>query len=150
MPALWERIQVATQPRRCQSIRSFQYQPACSQPFGHSFRRARRCQPVIADWLDKMGPFGIGNTEPRFVFTDCHILKSDIVGSDNVKCLISDSKRTRIVQAIYFKCLKKKSGHVLLKSQNRNRLNILGYIRRNSWLGPENVQLIIDDLSFKT
>ena len=37
-------------------------------------------QPEIADWLERLGPFGNGNPEPRFVLPDCRIKFLAVMG----------------------------------------------------------------------
>ncbi|MFH1804639.1 MAG: single-stranded-DNA-specific exonuclease RecJ [Pseudomonadota bacterium] len=96
--------------------------------------------------LEKLGPFGAGNGEPRFVFTDCRVIKADVVGADHVRCILSGRNGQGRLKAIAFRCLDNDMGQALLKHGGRP-LHILGHLRRDSWQGRDGVQLLIDDIA---
>ncbi|OSQ48384.1 single-stranded DNA exonuclease [Thalassospira alkalitolerans] len=96
--------------------------------------------------LEKLGPFGAGNAEPRFVFPECRVVKSDVVGADHVRCILSGSNGKGRLKAIAFRSLDNDMGQTLLKHGGRP-LHILGHLRRDSWQGREGVQLMIDDVA---
>ena len=60
------------------------------------------CKPDFADWLDRLGPFGSGNPEPRFVIPDCRIKSMKFVGEGgaHLSCRIDDGSGT--INAIAF------------------------------------------------
>jgi single-stranded-DNA-specific exonuclease len=100
----------------------------------------------LIDALEKLGPFGAGNAEPRFVFTDCRVVKADVVGADHVRCVLSGSNGKGRLKAIAFRSLDNDMGQTLLKHGGRP-LHILGHLRRDTWQGREGVQLMIDDIA---
>lgn len=96
--------------------------------------------------LEKLGPFGAGNAEPRFVFVDCRAIKADVVGADHVRCILTGANGKGRLKAIAFRCLDNDMGQTLIKHGGRP-LHILGHLRRDTWQGNEGVQLIIDDVA---
>jgi single-stranded-DNA-specific exonuclease len=100
----------------------------------------------LIEALEKLGPFGAGNAEPRFVFPECRVVKADVVGADHVRCILSGSNGKGRLKAIAFRCLDNDMGQTLLKHGGRP-LHILGHLRRDSWQGRDGVQLMIDDIA---
>lgn len=93
--------------------------------------------------INRLEPFGAGNAEPRFVIPDTHIIKSDIVGEQHVRVILSDGQKS--LKAIAFRSVNSALGDVLLSAKRRERLHIAGKIRRDSWLGHDKIQVIIED-----
>tara|TARA_R100001039_G_scaffold38272_1_gene39188 strand:+ start:397 stop:2187 length:1791 start_codon:yes stop_codon:yes gene_type:complete len=100
----------------------------------------------LIDSLEKLGPFGAGNAEPRFAFVDCRAVKADVVGQDHVRCILTGSNGQGRLKAIAFRCLDNDMGQTLIKHGGRP-LHVLGHLRRDSWQGRDGVQLIIDDVA---
>ncbi len=93
--------------------------------------------------LARVGPFGAGNPEPRFVIPDARLVFADPVGTDHVRCRIEDSSGGRL-NGIAFRCLETPLGATLLKSGG-GALHLAGKLRINTWQGKSTPQLIIDD-----
>jgi len=100
----------------------------------------------LIDALEKLGPFGAGNAEPRFAFVDCRAVKADVVGADHVRCILTGANGKGRLKAIAFRCLDNDMGQTLIKHGGRP-LHVLGHLRRDTWQGRDGVQLIIDDVS---
>ncbi|KZB60261.1 single-stranded-DNA-specific exonuclease RecJ [Thalassospira sp. MCCC 1A02491] len=100
----------------------------------------------LIDALEKLGPFGAGNAEPRFAFVDCRAVKADVVGADHVRCILTGTNGKGRLKAIAFRCLDNDMGQTLIKHGGRP-LHVLGHLRRDTWQGRDGVQLIIDDVS---
>ena len=100
----------------------------------------------LIDALEKLGPFGAGNPEPRFAFVDCRAVKADVVGADHVRCILTGANGKGRLKAIAFRCLDNDMGQTLIKHGGRP-LHVLGHLRRDTWQGRDGVQLIIDDVS---
>ncbi|MDC0190483.1 single-stranded-DNA-specific exonuclease RecJ [Rhodospirillales bacterium] len=97
----------------------------------------------LVTYLERLGPFGSGNAEPRFAFASLRIAKSDVVGKDHVRCHLVDTIGQRL-QAISFRSLNTDLGQRLL-NHGGLPLNLVGRLRENSWQGRSSVQLLIDD-----
>lgn len=103
----------------------------------------------LAQTLERLAPFGMGNAEPRFWLPDVRILKADIVGGDHVRCILGEagtgaSASSGRLTGICFRCRETPLGELLLKSVGRT-IQLAGRIRINRWQGTERAQLMIDD-----
>ena len=97
---------------------------------------------LITD-INKLGPFGSGNSEPRFGFESIRIGRSMVVGQNHVKCYLNGLDGSSL-SAIAFNCVDTKLGEKLLNNANLP-LHVIGRLKLNSWQGKTNPQLLIDD-----
>ncbi len=102
-------------------------------------------QPDFVAALQRLAPFGAGNSEPRFAITSARVAKADVVGSDHVRCFLADEKGGRL-KAIAFRAAGEPIGEALLKSDGMG-LMIAGKLRSDNWQGRDDVQLVIDDVA---
>jgi len=93
--------------------------------------------------IDRVGPFGAGNAEPRFALTGVRIAKADVVGGAHVRCQLADQQGGRL-KAIAFRCAEEPLGQALLQAQGGG-LHLAGKLRADDWQGREDVQFLIDD-----
>lgn len=93
--------------------------------------------------LEKLAPFGQGNSEPRFALTSVRVAKADVVGAGHVRCFLSDSSGGRL-KAIAFRAAGEPLGDALLDKTGLG-LQLAGKLRPDNWQGRDDVQLIIDD-----
>ena len=89
------------------------------------------CKPDLADWLDRLGPFGSGNPEPRFVIPDCRVKSMKFVGKggEHLSCRINDGSGT--INAIAFQAGGSPLGKAVLDACDSQYLHFLGRIRRD-------------------
>ena len=99
----------------------------------------------FVEQLSRIGPFGMGNPEPRFAVSNCRVVRADIVGANHVRCVLADDGKGRL-NAIAFRVADKPVGQTLLESRGRT-LHVAGHLRSDSWRGRERVQLFIDDVA---
>lgn len=98
--------------------------------------------------INKLEPYGNGNAEPLFKFTNLFVLKADIVGGKHIKCLFASVKNSygsKPISAIAFNTVASEIGEILL-DRKPNTLSIIGILRSNSWQGVERIQLQIVDI----
>ncbi|MBT7956320.1 MAG: single-stranded-DNA-specific exonuclease RecJ [Rhodospirillaceae bacterium] len=100
----------------------------------------------LVEVLQKLAPFGTGNAEPRFAFSNVRIAKSDVVGVNHVRCFLSGLDSKKQLAAIAFRCVDTELGQALLKHKGLP-LHIVGRLRENNWQGRSSVQLLIDDVA---
>ncbi|NQV55983.1 MAG: single-stranded-DNA-specific exonuclease RecJ [Rhodospirillales bacterium] len=93
--------------------------------------------------LERLGPFGSGNREPRFAFSSLRVAKADVVGKDHVRCFLADQSGARLA-AIAFRQADTELGKALLDRGGLS-FHVAGKLRENSWQGRTSVQLLIDD-----
>jgi single-stranded-DNA-specific exonuclease len=97
----------------------------------------------LAETLRRLGPFGSGNPEPRFVVTGARISSARVVGSGHVSCRLLGRSGARL-KAIAFRVADSELGHALL-SRDGEALHLAGTLRVDSWQGNDSVQLVIED-----
>ncbi len=93
--------------------------------------------------IDKLGPFGNGNTLPIFLINNVKILRSSLVGDNHISSIIKPSTGSSI-NSICFNCVNTKIGEYLL-SYKKN-INIIAQITENSFNNKKSIQLNIKDL----
>lgn len=99
----------------------------------------------LASKLEKLGPFGSGNPQPRFMLDGVRIVRAGIVGENHVRCIISGMGGSS-VQAIAFRAKDTPLGKALL-SNGGTPLHIAGSLKAEHWNGTTRVQFVIDDAS---
>jgi single-stranded-DNA-specific exonuclease len=98
---------------------------------------------ALAETIERLGPFGSGNAEPRFALTDARIVKADIVGASHVRCIVTDSGGGK-VKAIAFRATETPLGRLLLNSGN-TAIALAGKVKIDRWNGETRVQFQIED-----
>lgn len=104
--------------------------------------------PDLAALIDRIGPFGTGNAEPRFVFPNLRVVRADIVGQEHVRCILADGAGTARLKGIAFRVLSQERGDGLGKALLNARgagFHVAGHLRADTWQGKNGVQLLIDD-----
>ncbi len=94
--------------------------------------------------IDKLGPFGNGNNQPRFLISGVNVIKAVIVGGSHISCILSDGVNCKI-KAIAFRALDNPISEILLSKQRFN-LNLVVSLSINRWNGVESPEMIIQDL----
>lgn len=98
--------------------------------------------PDFVAQLDKLAPFGTGNSEPQFALADCKVVYANVVGENHVK--LSVQQGTKRLDAIAFRAMESQLGPTLLSLRGQN-CHLVGYLRLNVWQGRTSVQMIIKD-----
>jgi len=96
--------------------------------------------------LEQVGPFGVGNPEPRFCIKDAIIVKADPVGADqsHIRLVLSGEGGQGRLTAIAFRAFDTDLGAALMKHGGAP-FHFVGRLRINVWNGYESVQLMVDD-----
>lgn len=97
----------------------------------------------LAEKINRMAPFGSGNSEPRFVVRSARILKADRVGTDHVRCLTTGQGGGRL-SVIAFRCADEPLGQALLAGVGQ-AFHLAGTVKINRWNGRTDVQLQLTD-----
>ena len=95
------------------------------------------------DDIKKIGPFGVGNPLPTFLFKDFKVLKSKVLDKKHISCILK-SKIGLSISSICFNSVDTKIGFHLLNFQRK--FNVVGQINENFWNNKKTLQLIIKDL----
>ncbi|NNG05063.1 MAG: single-stranded-DNA-specific exonuclease RecJ [Inquilinus sp.] len=99
--------------------------------------------PALAATVERLGPFGAGNPEPRFVLTAARAVAARVVGADHVSCFLTGAEGGRL-KAIAFRALETPLGQALLDPAGAP-LHLAGVLRVDRWKGQERAQFQIDD-----
>ena len=95
--------------------------------------------------LEKLGPFGAGNSTPRFVLPEVVLERVSIVGTDHVRCQVKDRHGGGWIKAIAFRCADQPLGDLLLGVRPGYPVHLTGRLQIDTWQGREAVQFMIDD-----
>ena len=98
----------------------------------------------MAQALARIGPFGSGNSEPRFALPAARIGFAAPAGDAHVRVTIAADGPGRPLKAIAFRCLETDLGRALLNAQG-GALHLAGRIRVDTWGGTPVAQFMIDD-----
>ena len=99
----------------------------------------------LAEVLESVGPYGSGNSEPRFVIASARIAHADAIGRDqsHLRLTLTDDSGKNL-KAIAFRAVETEMGQALLHHGGAP-FHIAGKIRINTWQGRSTPQLLIDD-----
>jgi single-stranded-DNA-specific exonuclease len=93
--------------------------------------------------LERCGPFGVGNTQPRFALPAVRVAKASVVGDNHVRCFLGDAQGGSL-KGIAFRALESDLGPALLQTAGLP-LHVAGRLQIDRWGGREGVQFIIED-----
>jgi len=97
------------------------------------------------DLMDRAGPYGQGNPQPRFVFPAHRVKFAKTVGEAHVRCVLEAGDGSRL-DAVAFRVADQPLGAALLASSGMP-LHVAGHLRRDTWGGRDRHELIIEDLA---
>ena len=93
--------------------------------------------------IERAGPYGQGNPQPRFAFP-AHVIKfAKVVGEAHVRCALQAGDGSRL-DAIAFRAADQPLGELLLNSGGLP-VHVAGTLRRDTWGGRDKLELFIDD-----
>ncbi|MHA1113083.1 MAG: single-stranded-DNA-specific exonuclease RecJ [Alphaproteobacteria bacterium] len=109
--------------------------------------------PAAADFdlaalIDSLGPFGSGNPQPRFALPGVRVVRSDVVGTEHVRCILAGPGGGRL-KAMAFRSLDGPVGPALLDRKGA-ALHIAGTLRTDEWGGRRAAQFFIEDVARPT
>ena len=97
----------------------------------------------LVSMIERAGPFGAGNAQPRFALTGVRVSHAQPVGEGHVRCTLVGGERGR-VEAIAFRANQSALGPALMDSA-RPVLHVAGSLKIDRFGGRETVRLQIDD-----
>lgn len=97
----------------------------------------------LISMIERVGPFGAGNAQPRFALTGVRVSYAQPVGEGHVRCTLVGAERGR-VDAIAFRANQSELGPALLDPA-RPVLHVAGALKIDRFGGRETVRLQIDD-----
>ncbi|MEM9989235.1 MAG: DHHA1 domain-containing protein, partial [Pseudomonadota bacterium] len=98
----------------------------------------------FCDALQRAGPFGNGNPEPRFVIEDVCLAHLRVLKDKHIACSLKD-KMGRTGRAIAFGCIGQPLGDLLLSVQEGGFIHLAGRVKPDDWRGGNAGQFQIED-----
>jgi single-stranded-DNA-specific exonuclease len=95
--------------------------------------------------IERAGPFGQGNPEPRFVFPAQRVRFAKVVGNAHVRCVLEGGDGARL-NAVAFRAADQPVGAALLKADGLP-LHVAGHLRRDTWNGRDRRELTVEDVA---
>ncbi len=97
----------------------------------------------LVDLLEKAGPYGQGNAQPRFAFPAHRVKFAKPIGTAHVRCVIEAGDGSRL-DAVAFRAQGQPLGALLLEGSGLP-LHLAGQLRRDTWGGRNRIELHIED-----
>jgi single-stranded-DNA-specific exonuclease len=95
--------------------------------------------------IERAGPFGQGNPEPRFAFPAARVKFAKVVGTAHVRCVLEGGDGARL-DAVAFRSADQPVGAALLRADGLP-LHVAGHLRRDTWNGRDRLQLVVEDVA---
>jgi len=93
--------------------------------------------------IERAGPYGQSNPEPRFAFPAHRVKFAKVVGGAHLRCVLEAGDGSRI-EAIAFRAAEQPLGQ-LLQAAAGMPLHVAGHLRRDTWGGRNRIELVIED-----
>lgn len=99
----------------------------------------------LVDYLEKLEPYGAGNNEPKLMLKKVNIIKSAMISTGHVKCILT-SQNGGSIKAIAFRVADNQIGNAMINAKKGDYFDIVGVLRHDKWNGRNDVQFIIEDI----
>ncbi|MBR2922704.1 MAG: single-stranded-DNA-specific exonuclease RecJ [Alphaproteobacteria bacterium] len=98
----------------------------------------------LADYLEKLEPYGAGNNEPKLMLKRVNIIKPVLFGTGHIRCVLT-SQNGGNVKAVAFRAGDNQIGYTMLNVK-KDYFDVVGVLRHDKWNGRNDVQFIIEDI----
>jgi single-stranded-DNA-specific exonuclease len=98
----------------------------------------------LVDLLERAGPYGQGNPQPRFAFPAHRVKFVKPVGASHLRCVLEAGDGSRL-DAVAFRAAGQPLGDLLLAAAGGLPLHVAGQLRRDTWGGRNRIELQIED-----
>jgi single-stranded-DNA-specific exonuclease len=95
------------------------------------------------DMIERAGPYGQGNPQPRFVLPAHRVKFAKVVGEAHVRVMLEAGDGSRI-DAVAFRANGQPLGEALMGAGGMP-LHIAGQLKRDTWGGREKIEMQIED-----
>ena len=95
--------------------------------------------------IERAGPFGQGNPEPRFAFPAARVKFAKVMGGAHVRCVLEGGDGARL-DAVAFRAADQPVGAALLRADGLP-LHVAGHLRRDTWNGRNRLELVVEDVA---
>ena len=98
---------------------------------------------TLIDLIERAGPYGQGNPQPRFVFPAHRVRFAKVMGEAHLRVTLEADDGSRI-EGIAFRAVGQPLGE-LLTNTGGMPIHIAGNLRRDTWGGRQRIELQIED-----
>ncbi len=98
---------------------------------------------TLMNLIDRAGPYGQGNPQPRFAFPAHRVKFTKVMGEAHVRCVLEAGDGTRL-DAIAFRAAGQPVGDLLMNAGGLP-IHVAGHLRRDTWGGRDKIELFIED-----
>ena len=92
--------------------------------------------------LNKLSPYGEGNSNPIFLLENIKVIKPKVI-NDKFVSFYTKTSYGKLIPSISFNFLDSELNKTLLN--NKNRMNLVVQIKENNWNNKKNLQLLVLD-----
>ncbi|PPD08550.1 MAG: single-stranded-DNA-specific exonuclease RecJ [Hyphomicrobium sp.] len=97
----------------------------------------------LMDLIERAGPFGQGNAQPRFAFPSVRVKFAKAVGEAHLRCVLEAADGSRL-EGVAFRAIGQPLGD-LLQNTGGMPIHVAGALKRDTWGGREKIELTIED-----
>ncbi len=98
----------------------------------------------LIELLERAGPYGQGNPQPRFAFPAHRVKFAKPVGEAHLRCVLEAGDGRRL-DAVAFRAIGQPLGDLLLAAAGGLPVHVAGNLRRDTWGGRNRIELHIED-----
>jgi single-stranded-DNA-specific exonuclease len=98
---------------------------------------------TLIDLIERAGPYGQGNPQPRFVFPSHRVRFAKVMGDAHLRVTLEADDGSRI-EGIAFRAVGQPLGD-LLTNTGGLPIHVAGNLRRDTWGGRQRIELQIED-----
>ena len=95
--------------------------------------------------IHSLGPFGSGNSEPKFVIENLKVIRSDIIKNNHIKSLLR-GKDGSVFKSFAWNAINGPLENFLNKNNNKS-FSAVGKMKLNEWHGKKDIEFIIEDIA---
>ena len=99
---------------------------------------------TLVDLLERAGPYGQGNTQPRFAFPAHRVKFAKPVGTAHLRCVLEAGDGSRL-DAVAFRAVGQPLGDLLVEASGGLPVHVAGQLKRDTWGGRNRIELQIED-----
>lgn len=99
--------------------------------------------PELAHMLERAGPYGSGNPQPRFALRHVTIAAVDTLKNGHIRLIVTDETRKRL-PVLAFRSQGTPYGDALLASRGR-AMHLAGSLKLSTWQGVEQASFTLED-----
>ncbi len=139
-------LQLFLQPRLAAELEQLAWRPALGLDGALAPRGAHN---RLLESLERLGPFGTANPEPRWALSHVRLVRADPVGRDGAHLrMIACGEDGHRLKAIAFRAFESPLGEALQSCGQGRLVHLAGKLRADAWSGAEATQLLVDDAAF--